>query len=256
MTGALTIEHVVIGDLRPDSFNPRRISDAELESLTRSIQEFGLVAPLIARSEDRTVIGGHQRSLAARRLGMTTVPVVFVDLTLEQAKLLNLALNRISGEWDQELLARLLQDLQQVPDVDLTLSGFAEDEISKLLKSLEARDKRDRPESFDLEAPWKPHAPTQALRGATSGSWVTTASCAAMPPTAPTCRAWWAHSGLPSPSPTHPTTWTSATTGEPREAAADAPSPTTPCPRKSGRASAAPGPSNSSTTWTAPSTSA
>jgi DNA modification methylase len=152
MTSALTIEHVVIGDLRPDSFNPRRISDAELESLTRSIQEFGLVAPLIARSEDRTVIGGHQRLLAARRLGMTTVPVVFVDLTLEQAKLLNLALNRISGEWDQELLARLLQDLQQVPDVDLTLSGFAEDEISKLLKSLEARDKRDRPESFDLEA--------------------------------------------------------------------------------------------------------
>jgi len=152
MTGALTIEHVPIGDLRPDPFNPRRISDTELEALTRSIQEFGLVDPIIARREERTVIGGHQRLLAARRLGLDTVPVVFVDLTPEQAKLLNLALNRISGEWDQELLARLLSELEETPDVDVTLSGFAEDEISKLLKSLEARDKRDRPESFDLEA--------------------------------------------------------------------------------------------------------
>jgi DNA modification methylase len=152
MTGTLAIEHVPLKDLCPDPFNPRRISDAELEALTRSIQEFGLVDPIIARQEDRTVIGGHQRLLAARRLGLTTVPVVFVDLSPEQSNLLNLALNRISGEWDQELLARLLQDLQQVPDVDLTLSGFAEDELAKLLKSLEARDKRDRPESFDLEA--------------------------------------------------------------------------------------------------------
>ena len=148
----LAIEHVPIGDLRPDPFNPRRISGAELEALTRSIQEFGLVDPIIARRDDRTVIGGHQRLLAARRLGLDTVPVVFVDLSPEQSKLLNLALNKISGEWDQELLARLLSELEETPDVDVTLSGFAEDEISKLLKSLEARDKRDRPESFDLEA--------------------------------------------------------------------------------------------------------
>jgi len=148
----LVIEHVPIRDLRPDPFNPRRISDAELEALTRSIQEFGLVDPIIARRDDRTVIGGHQRLVAARRLGLDTVPVVFVDLSREQAKLLNLALNRISGAWDQELLARLLSELEGTLGVDLTLSGFAEDEISKLLKSLEARDKRDRPESFDLEA--------------------------------------------------------------------------------------------------------
>ena len=148
----LKIEHVPIGELRPDPLNPRRISNAELESLTRSIQEFGLVDPIIARRENQTVIGGHQRLLAARRLGLDTVPVIFVDLTPEQAKLLNLALNRISGEWDQEPLARLLQDLQQGPDVDLTLSGFAEDEVAKLLKSLDAREKRDRPEAFDLEA--------------------------------------------------------------------------------------------------------
>jgi len=148
----LAIEHVPIGDLRPDPANPRRISDAELEALTRSIQQFGMVDPVIARREDKTVIGGHQRLVAARRLGLKTVPVIFLDVTAEQARLLNLALNKISGSWDQELLARLLAELKDVPDVDLSLSGFEEDEIKKLLKGLEVRDKRERPESFDLDA--------------------------------------------------------------------------------------------------------
>jgi len=149
---ALTIKHVAIGDLRPDPFNPRRISEEELEALTRSLKEFGLIDPIIARREDSTVIGGHQRLVAARRLGLETVPVIYVDLSPEQAKLLNLALNKISGDWDQELLARLLSDLQEAPDVDIALSGFDEDEIAKLLKSLGTREKRDRPETFDLAA--------------------------------------------------------------------------------------------------------
>src|SRR5204863_3275144 len=81
-----------------------------------------------------------------------TVPVTFIDLTVEQARLLNVGLNKISGQFDNELLARLLADLNQTPDLDLSLTGFAEDEVAKLLKSLEARDKRERPESFDLDA--------------------------------------------------------------------------------------------------------
>ncbi len=151
-TPPLVIEHVPIDELHPDPANPRRISDAELEALTRSLREFGLVDPIIARREDGTVVGGHQRLLAARRLGIKSVPTVFVDLTVEQARVLNLALNKISGSFDQELQARLLADLDGVPDVDLSLSGFADDEIQKLIKSLEARDKRDRPETFDLDA--------------------------------------------------------------------------------------------------------
>ena len=134
---SIKIEHVPVDELRPDPANPRRISDEELESLTRSIREFGFVDPIIARAEDNTVIGGHQRLVAARRLGLKTVPVIYVDLPQEQARLLNLALNKISGSWDQELLARFLADLEQAPDVDLTLSGFDEDEIKKLLKNLD-----------------------------------------------------------------------------------------------------------------------
>jgi DNA modification methylase len=151
VTQQIQIDQVSINELKPDPANPRRISDQELEALTRSIREFGMVDPIVARKEDKMVIGGHQRLLAARRLGYKTVPVVFVDLTVEQAHLLNIALNKISGSFDQELLARLLSDLSQASDIDLTLSGFGEDELKKLLKSLDAREKRERLETFDLE---------------------------------------------------------------------------------------------------------
>src|SRR3989442_13203790 len=73
----LTIVQVPIGDLRPDPFNPRRMSDDELNALTGSIQQFGMVDPIIARREGRIVIGGHQRLVAPRRLGFGTFPVVF-----------------------------------------------------------------------------------------------------------------------------------------------------------------------------------
>jgi DNA modification methylase len=148
----LTVEQVPIDQLRPDPSNPRRISDAELESLTRSLRQWGFVQPVLARRADRVIIGGHQRLIAARRLGLTTVPVIFLDISAEQAHLLNLALNRISGTWDEQLLGRLLADLQSSSELDLTLSGFGEDEISTLLRSLEFREKRDRPETFDLDA--------------------------------------------------------------------------------------------------------
>ena len=151
MNATIEIQHLPVDDLHPDPANPRRIGDTELEALERSIGEFGFLDPVIARREDRVVIGGHQRLVAARRLGMTEVPVVLVDLTVEQSRLLNLALNRISGAWDEALLARLLADLQQTPDLDLSLSGFGEDEVAKLLRTLETREKRDRPEHFDLD---------------------------------------------------------------------------------------------------------
>jgi DNA modification methylase len=149
---SLTVERVTIDSLRPDPANPRRIGQVELEALTRSLRSFGFVEPVLARRADATVIGGHQRLVAARRLGITTVPVIWLDLDPGQARLLGLALNRIAGSWDDELLAHLLADLATVPDADLTLSGFDEDEIRTLLRGIDAREKRDRPEAFDLDA--------------------------------------------------------------------------------------------------------
>ena len=148
----MTVEQVPIDQLRPDPANPRRISEQQLEALTRSLREFGFIQPVLARRADAVVIGGHQRLVAARKLGYKVVPTVFLDLSVEQARLLNVALNKISGEWDRELLARLLADLKPVEDIDLSLTGFAPEELDKLLKSLDARDKKERIEDFDLDA--------------------------------------------------------------------------------------------------------
>ena len=60
-TTDLTVEQVSIERLHPDPANPRRISDEELDALTRSMRTWGVVQPLLARREDGTVIGGHQR---------------------------------------------------------------------------------------------------------------------------------------------------------------------------------------------------
>ena len=78
--------------------------------------------------------------------------MILLDLPADQARLLNLALNKISGSWDEELLARLLAELDATPEVDLSLSGFDDDEVAKLLKSLDAQDKRERIEHFDTDA--------------------------------------------------------------------------------------------------------
>ncbi len=82
---------------------------------------------------------------------MATVPVILLDISAELARLLGLTLNKISGTWDDALLARLLAELQSVPDLDLSLSGFDDDEVRELLRSLETREKRERQESFDLD---------------------------------------------------------------------------------------------------------
>ena len=121
-----------------------------MDALTGSIRKFGLVDPVLVRAEDLTIIGGHQRVVAARRLGYTTVPVVELDLSLEEARLLNIGLNKLGGSFDSELLGRLLADLGKTPGIDLALTGFAEDELKALLRKLDQREKRDRPETFDF----------------------------------------------------------------------------------------------------------
>ena len=145
------VEYADVTSLRPSDHNPRVMPEEEMLALERSIDEFGLVDPVIVRREDRTIVGGHQRLVAAQRLGLGQVPVVFVDVTEDEAGLLNLALNRIRGRWDEDRLAALLQQLDSLPNLDLSLSGFGEDDIDELLARVEAWDIQDKEEQFDLE---------------------------------------------------------------------------------------------------------
>jgi hypothetical protein len=206
---SLTVDEVPIDDLRPDPTNPRRISEEELDALERSLRQFGFVQPVLARRADQTVIGGHQRLVAARRLGLTTVPVTWLDVTVEQARLLGLALNKISGSWDDALLARLLADLQAKPDVDLSLSGFDEDEIGDLLRKLEVREKREHVESFDLDEALEEARRAPRTKPGELWSSASIGFCAGTP-RAPTT--WGVCSMVPSPSSWPPI----LLTGEPR----------------------------------------
>ncbi len=134
------------------SGNPRQIGEHDLAALRRSLREFGVVEPVVVNKRTSRIVGGHQRVKAAEAEGIKTLPVVYVDLDAGNEKLLNLALNRISGDWDDELLARMLADLSSVEEIDLGLSGFSEDELAGLLKRLDGRERRERPEAFDLDA--------------------------------------------------------------------------------------------------------
>lgn len=132
----LSIEKIDIHSLVPADYNPRKISDKDYDNLKKSIDEFGIVDPIIVNLKDNTIIGGHQRfdvlfydknidELNLLRLG--DIGWVFPDTNLEikdknHEKTLNLALNRIHGEWDEDLVSEVLMELEEL-NLD-HLTGF------------------------------------------------------------------------------------------------------------------------------------
>ena len=113
-----------IGDLKPWDKNPRK-NDGAVASVAESIKRFGFGAPIVARLADHSIIAGHTRWLAARKLGLAQVPVRLVDLDPADAQLLALADNKLGeiAEWDDARLAQVLADLK-AQDADLAASGF------------------------------------------------------------------------------------------------------------------------------------
>jgi DNA modification methylase len=146
------VEYVDIDRLQPNPANPRIMPRQEMQALEHSVDHFGLVDPIIVRRQDISVIGGHQRIAAARSLGLTQVPVIFVDVSEEEAKVLSLALNKISGAWDEHKLAELLRELDGLAGLDLSVAGFDDEDIKAYLAALEAEVVRHKEENFDFEA--------------------------------------------------------------------------------------------------------
>ena len=117
-------------------YNPRQISDHDLMALGRSMTMFGVVEPVVVNKRTGRIVGGHQRVKAAEGAGIEQLPVVHVDLDEAAEKQLNLALNRISGEFDLEKLTDILKELD-LAGADLDLTGFTQPEIDELLSGLE-----------------------------------------------------------------------------------------------------------------------
>ena len=137
----MEVVKISTSDLRQmvSPYNPRTISDHDLAALARSMHEFGIVEPIVINRRTGRIVGGHQRVKAAEASGIEELPVVYVDLDETQEKQLNIALNRISGEFDMEKLGDLLKELED-GGADLDLTGFTSTEIDDLIRGMETPD--------------------------------------------------------------------------------------------------------------------
>lgn len=148
----MLIEKIQTERLIPADYNPRKDlkpGDPEYEKLKRSLEEFGYVEPVIWNKTTSHVVGGHQRLKVLLDMGITEVECVVVEMDAEKEKALNVALNKISGDWDKDKLALLIADLQGA-DFDVSLTGFDPSEIDDLFKdSLKDGIKDD---NFDVDA--------------------------------------------------------------------------------------------------------
>ena len=132
----MQIEKKNVKELLPADYNPRKDlkpGDPEYEKLKRSIEQFGYVEPVIWNEQTGRVVGGHQRLKVLTDMGITEVDVVVVSLSDEKEKALNIALNKISGAWDNEKLALVIADLQGT-DFDVSLTGFDPEELDDLFR--------------------------------------------------------------------------------------------------------------------------
>lgn len=140
METELIVEQVAIGELKPAEYNPRKWTEKARSGLTKSLDEFGFVAPIVANSAKErrgVVIGGNFKLDIAHKRGLKTVPVVWVNIPdIAREKELNIRLNKNQGEFDTELLAEFEKDM--LADV-----GFESNELDRIFKDENQEDDFD-----------------------------------------------------------------------------------------------------------------
>ena len=171
----LAVEHRPVEALIPYARNARTHSDAQVAEIAASIREFGWTNPILVDG-DNGIIAGHGRLLAARKLGLATVPVIeLAGLTEAEQRAYVLADNKLAlnAGWDEAMLALEIADLNAL-GFDLSLAGFGEREIDRLIDLVQRT-----PPSFPDEAPAPPESRSPVR--ATSGCWASTGCSAATP---------------------------------------------------------------------------
>lgn len=138
------LKSIPIEKLNRAAYNPRIELDETMKeywALRKSIETFGNVEPIVWNERTGNVVGGHQRLKVLEDIGAKEVDCFVVDLSDEDEKVLNLALNKIKGEWDYEKLEDLLAEID-----DKELTGFSADELSVIL----AENEEGIDEDFDF----------------------------------------------------------------------------------------------------------
>lgn len=132
----MNIQKIAASQLNPALYNPRKnlkSGGPEYEKLKRSITEFGYVEPVIWNKATGNVVGGHQRLKVLLDMGQSEIDCVVVELGAQREKALNVALNKVTGAWDNDKLALLIEELVAA-DFDVSLTGFEGAELDALFK--------------------------------------------------------------------------------------------------------------------------
>lgn len=148
----MEIQKIPAARLNPAAYNPRvdlKPGDKEYEKLKRSINEFGYVEPVIWNRQTGNVVGGHQRLKVLLDLGHTEIDCVVVDLDIQREKALNIALNKIQGDWDEDKLAAIMADFDAAA-FDVSLTGFDAGEVDALLNRFYSHEAQE--DDFDAGA--------------------------------------------------------------------------------------------------------
>ena len=143
------IIRVPIDQLVPAPYNPRvnlKPGDSDYEKLRRSMDEFGCVEPIVWNKRSGHVVSGHQRFKVLQGSGAAEVECVVVDLDDDRERALNVAMNKISGAWDEDKLRELLAQLNA--DFDATITGFDAEEMQALLDATRTAEQ----DGFDMDA--------------------------------------------------------------------------------------------------------
>lgn len=136
----MIVEKKKLSELRRAAYNPRielKSGDKVYEQLKKSIGEFGYVEPIVWNKATGNIVGGHQRLTVLEDMGCEEVDVVVVEFDEVKEKALNLALNKVKGEWDYGALSSIIEEMQS-SGYDFTLTGFTSDEVSDLLCEAES----------------------------------------------------------------------------------------------------------------------
>ncbi|SHF43840.1 site-specific DNA-methyltransferase, partial [Caloramator proteoclasticus] len=147
----MEVKKIAVDKINPAKYNPRKKlkpGEAEYEKLKRSIKEFGYVEPIIWNQRTGNIVGGHQRFTVLKNEGYKEVDCVVVDLGEQEEKALNIALNKIHGDWDLPLLKDLLEELDKSM-FDVSLTGFEAAEIEEIFSKV--HDKEIKDDEFDAD---------------------------------------------------------------------------------------------------------
>ena len=128
----LEIVYEFVDKLKPSNYNPRTISEKDLKALVKNMNKYGTLEILVANQRTGNIISGHQRLKAALLLGMEKLPVIWIDVSKRDEKMINLAMNKISGEWDAPMLKDILEEIDN-GEGDMDMTGFDDVEIEMLM---------------------------------------------------------------------------------------------------------------------------